>query len=127
MSDSAGPDDPQEPRPASPWRPINERRIGGRLPWMGRESEGRIPVPPFPTGTLSGPGATREVVPDTIPGHAEEDTLRMLLARHEPADEYVCKCGQPLGEDTGLCYYARQAQKRLYDVILDRKAYGEEE
>nr|MDT0662540.1 hypothetical protein [Micromonospora sp. DSM 115978] len=79
------------------WRPINERRIGGRHDRPGP-------------------------VPDTIPTDVQAETLRTMLLRHQPIDDATCCCGQPLGEDTGLCWYGRQAQKRLYEVILDQKA-----
>jgi hypothetical protein len=124
MNDKDAAGGPEEWRPGRRWRPINERRIGGRLP--GAQPPNRIPVPPHPTGTLSG-AAGGAVVPDAIPSHVELDTLRMLLARHEPSDEYVCRCGQPLGEETGLCYYGRQAQKRLYEAMLDRSAASDDE
>ncbi|MDG4827864.1 hypothetical protein O7627_00940 [Solwaraspora sp. WMMD1047] len=61
-------------------------------------------------------------VPDAIPADVEADTLRTLLARHEAKDEKNCRCGLPLGEETGLCFYGRQAQKRLYNLTLDRRA-----
>nr|MDT0656928.1 hypothetical protein [Micromonospora sp. DSM 115978] len=98
--------------------------------------------PPTPTGTLSGgwgppllgrlnkagdkdPAEPTPVVPDTIPSSVEADTLVMLLTRHQPHDDTHCACGQQL-ETTGLCWYGRQAQRRLYDLTLDRKANGDD-
>ena len=41
----------------------------------------------------------------------------MLLARHEPVSETHCQCGQPLGEETGLCWYGRSALAGLTHLL----------
>jgi hypothetical protein len=110
-------DDRDNRRPAR-WRPINERRIGGHHNLPGRIDNG------------SGPGhedPNRWSPPDTIPIDVQADSLRMMLARHQPGDDGTCACGQRLGEETGLCWYGRQAQRRLYEVLLDQKAADEPE
>ncbi|MDG4834684.1 hypothetical protein O7627_36050 [Solwaraspora sp. WMMD1047] len=111
-----------EPRAGwnSRWRPINDRRIGGhhnfpgrpRRYWVDTTSGSGIEVPEDQAGRA----------PDGVPPAVQADTLRMMLARHEPADDKRCGCGLPLGELTGLCWYGRQAQKRLSELNLDPRA-----
>ncbi|MDG4828300.1 hypothetical protein O7627_03140 [Solwaraspora sp. WMMD1047] len=108
--------DPSDNRRPGRWRPINARRIGGH-----HNSPGW-------TDTGSGPGyedPNRLSPPDTIPLGVQADTLRMMLARHQPGDDHTCRCGQRLGEEIGLCWYGRQAQQRLYEVLLDQQAADE--
>ncbi|MDG4830165.1 hypothetical protein O7627_12745 [Solwaraspora sp. WMMD1047] len=118
------------------WRPINGRRIGGHHDlsrpgnrpldrWVDTDggpgpdipNGGGFVAPAFPTGTLS--GGFGDPVPDRTPAHVQADTLRMMLARHQPRDDITCLCGQQLGEETGLCWYGRQAQQRLHDLLGD--------
>jgi hypothetical protein len=40
----------------------------------------------------------------------------MVLARHEPASDTHCVCGAALGEETGLCWYGRSAQRGLMEL-----------
>ncbi|MDG4829403.1 hypothetical protein O7627_08805 [Solwaraspora sp. WMMD1047] len=69
-------------------------------------------MPPTPTGTLSGGHD-----PAAVPAEVQVDAFRMLLARHVPAADGRCTCGRPLGEETGRCHYARQAQKALTRLL----------
>ncbi|MDG4830268.1 hypothetical protein O7627_13260 [Solwaraspora sp. WMMD1047] len=104
------------------WRPINSRRIGGHHDNPGRVEPHRRyderdrPVPSI--GPIQGP----VLFPDTIPRHVQADSLRMMLARHAPDGDRMCRCGLPLGELTGLCWYGRQAQKRLSELAPDHRA-----
>ena len=85
----------------------------------------RFVVPSFPTGTISGGDLTGGCLdpepPNPPPQGVQADALRMILARHEPKDEKTCACGNPLGEDTGLCWYGRQAQKGLMELQVEQR------
>jgi hypothetical protein len=109
------------------WRPINSRRIGGHHDNLGRAERPLgydhrdRPVPAI--GPVQGPAQ----FPDTIPPHVQAGSLRMMLARHAPDGDQVCRCGLPLGELTGLCWYGRQAQKRLFELYTDHRAENQRE
>ncbi|MDG4831810.1 hypothetical protein O7627_21250 [Solwaraspora sp. WMMD1047] len=90
-----GPPDDDQPEPDTP-----------RAGWT---------APPFPTGTLS--GACLDSTSDAVPASVQADTFRMILARHEPASATHCVCGAALGEETGLCWYGRSAQRGLMALL----------
>ncbi|MDG4831876.1 hypothetical protein O7627_21580 [Solwaraspora sp. WMMD1047] len=72
------------------------------------------------TGTLSGgrPDSTDADTagPAAIPAGVQVDAYRMLLAQHTPGINGRCRCGNLLGEETGLCFYGRQAQAGLLRI-----------
>ncbi|MDG4833437.1 hypothetical protein O7627_29630 [Solwaraspora sp. WMMD1047] len=74
--------------------------------------------PAPPVGPDNGPA----VMPNAIPPGAQADTLRQLLQLHEPRDENTCQCGLLLGEETGLCWYGRRAQRALFELTLDHRS-----
>lgn len=107
------------------WRSIGGPPDPERMVWIDTGSGSgievpasqahRFTVPPFATGTLSGgcPDPATEDDPPEVPSDVQVDAFEMLLARHTPGADGRCVCGRQLGEDTGLCYYGRQAQAAL--------------
>jgi hypothetical protein len=69
-----------------------------------------------------GPTHGPAVFPAAIPKTVQADTLRAILKLHEAADENTCHCGLPLGEETGLCWYGRRAQRALFELTRDHRA-----
>jgi hypothetical protein len=121
-----GDDEPRSGR-NSRWRPINDRRIGGHHNFPGRSRRDQIDNGGGQGIDVPDDQVIRFRAPNTIPLAVQADTLRVMLARHEPADDKRCGCGLPLGELTGLCWYGRQAQKRLHELTLDWRADNPDE
>lgn len=84
----------------------------------------RYTARPFLTGTLSGvclnsnarSGPPEGAASDRVRLDVQMAVAQMLFALHEPATDTRCACGLPLGEDTGLCYYGRVAQKQIMET-----------
>ena len=90
------------------------------------EETHRYAVPPHLTGTLSGVSPGPAPTTNAVPRSVQADTFRMLLARHEPGSETQCRCGQPLGEETGLCWYGRSALAGLTQLLAEEDAAGDQ-
>ena len=109
-----GPQNPGEPPEPRVWIDAGSGP-GIEVP---RKDARRFVMPPFPTGTLSGPAAKKTPRP---PARVQLDAVQMTLAMHEPASDTHCMCGGALGEDTGLCWYGRQAQKGLMELQAEQR------
>ena len=98
----------------------------------------RFVVPSFRTGTLSGGDPDdspegrrarrlemRRSLVEADPEGVRQEALQVLLSLHQPtltshgAPTGQCECGFPLGEETGLCQFARRAVKELGALSLD--------